>query len=66
MEPRCGTAVNVMYIFLGDILEAEAKYWRDKWLESQRVVAALRDLFTEEGKPKKFKKVKCRKRTKLI
>ncbi len=39
-------------------MDSEAKYWRDKWLESQRLVEALRDLFTKKGKPKKFEKKK--------
>jgi len=42
-------------------MDQEAKYWRDKWLESERVIAALRDLFTE-GKPKKFEKVVKKKK----
>ncbi len=39
-------------------MDQESKYWRDKWLESQRLVEALRKLFTEGGKPKKFEKAK--------
>jgi hypothetical protein len=41
-------------------MEQDTRYWRDKWLESERKLEAFRDLFKEavkmKGKKKKGKK----------
>lgn len=42
-------------------MDQEARYWRDKWLESERKLEAFRDLFKEAMQMKGKKKKKAKK-----